>query len=423
MRKNDRRSKRRQATNRSQLEIALPDLLRFHLQDLVVSAGFEELGRLLEAERTAVCGPRYRHAGESRQAYRFGHAPGELVLGGRKVSVRRPRARTVAGEEVTLPSWKRFSAEDPLQERSVEQMLLGVATRRYGRSLDALPSPLRSRSESKSSVSRRFVSATQAKLEELVTRDLSELTLLELMVDGVHFADHVVLVALGIDRDGFKHVLGLQEGASENSTACRSLLTNLRDRGMRTDRSILVTLDGSKALAKAVRDVFGKRALLQRCQVHKKGNVLDHLPESKRASVSQTMTQAYRSRDAKRSRQVLTNLSRSLEIDHPGAAASIREGLDETLTVKHLKLSDVLERMLSTTNAIENLFSSVRRVSHRVKNWQDGSMILRWAAAGLEEAAKGFRRIRGYKDLPKLEEVLRQNDEKLDGINQEEEAA
>lgn len=423
MRKNDRRPHGRQATNPTQLEIPLPELLRNHLQDLVVSAGFDALGKLLETERVAVCGPRYRHAGESRQAYRSGHAPGELVLGGRKVSVRRPRARTVAGQEVTLPSWQQFSAEDPLQERSVEQMLLGVASRRYSRSLETLPPQVRSRSESKSSVSRRFVSATQTKLEELLTRDLSELSLVALMLDGVHFADHVVLVGLGIDGDGVKHVLGIQEGASENSAACRSLLTNLRDRGLPTERSILVTMDGSKALAKAVRDVFGKRALIQRCQVHKKRNVLEHLPEAKRASVSQTLTQAYRSRDAKRARRLLMNLSRSLEIDHPGAAGSIREGLDETLTVKPWKLSEVLERMLSTTNAIENLFSSVRQVSRRVKNWQHGSMILRWAAAGLEEAAKGFRRVRGYKDLCRLKDVLRQNDLKLDGIKQEEEAA
>ena len=423
MRKSDKRSRLRQAQNPSQFEMPVHDFLRCGLQDLVVSAGFEALIKLLEAERSAVCGPRYQHAGKSRQAYRAGHAPGELVLGGRKVSVRRPRARTVAGEEVTLPSWQQFSSEDALQDRSVEQMLVGVATRRYDRSLDALPSPMRSRSVSKSSVSRRFVSATQSKLEELLARDLSDLSLVSLMIDGVHFADHVVLVALGIDRNGFKHVLGLQEGASENSAACRSLLTNLRDRGLRTDRSILVTLDGSKALAKAVRDVFGKRALVQRCQVHKKRNVLDHLPDAKRASVSQTLTQAYRSRDEKRARRLLLNLSRSLEIDHPGAAASVREGLDEILTIKPWKLPEILERMLSTTNAIENLFSSVRQVSRRVKNWQDGSMILRWAAAGLEEAAKGFRRIRGYKDLHKLDEALRQNDAKLDGINQEEEAA
>jgi transposase-like protein len=329
----------------------------------------------------------------------------------------------VDGQEVSLPSWREFASEDPLDERVANQMVLGVATRRYERSLEALPPQLRSRGTSKSSVSRRFVSATQSKLEDLLTRDLSALDLLVLMLDGIQFADHVVLVGLGISRDGSKHVLGLQEGASENAAACEALLTSLRDRGLRTNRSILVTVDGSKALAKAVRDVFGERALAQRCQVHKKRNVLDHLPESLRASVGLSLTQAYRSRDAKRARRLLLNLSRSLEIDHPGAAASIREGLDETLTVKDWGLPDVLERMLSTTNAIENLLGMVRHVSRRVKNWQGGTMILRWMAAGLEEAAKGFRRVRGYKGLVKLEEALRDNDRRIDESIEEVEAA
>jgi len=423
MRKNDRRSTRRQASKSPEIGIPAPDLFRSHLQDLVVNAGFEALASLLEAERTAICGPRYRHAGPARSAYRSGHAPSELVLGGRKVSVRRPRVHSVDGQELALPSWQRFSEEDPLQERSVEQMLLGVTTRRYGRSLEDVPAPLRTRSESKSSVSRRFVSATQSKLEELLTRDLSDLQLVALMIDGVHFADHVVLVALGIDRKGVKHVLGAQEGATENAAACRSLLTRLRDRGVQTERSILVTLDGSKALARAVRDVFAKRALIQRCVVHKKRNVLHHLPDAKRASVGQAMKQAYRSKDAKRAKRLLLNLARSLRTDHPGAAASIHEGLDETLTIKPWELSEALDRMLSTTNAIENLFSSVRQVSRRVKHWQDGTMILRWTAAGLEEAAKGFRRVRGYKGLVKLEEVLQENDRRIDGSNQRVEAA
>jgi len=423
MSKSARRSSRRQAVKPSDLEIPKQDFLRSHLQDLVVNAGFEALGQLLESERTAVCGPRYQHAGEARSAYRSGHAPGELVLGGRKVSVRRPRARTLKGHEVTLPSWQKFSAEDPLEDRSVEQMLLGVASRHYGRSLETLPAEVRTRSDSKSSVSRRFVTATQSKLDELLTRDLSEIPLLALMIDGVHFADHVVLLALGIDRNGFKHVLGLQEGATENATACRSLLTNLRDRGLRTDRSILASLDGGKALACAVRDVFGRRALLQRCQVHKTRNVLDHLPQSKRTSVGQALKQAYRCKDKKRAKRLLLNLARSLRTDHPGATASILEGLNETLTIKPWKLSVVLERMLSTTNAIENLISSVRRVSRRVKHWQDGSMILRWTAAGLQEAEKGFRRVRGYKNLDILEDVLRNNDRRIDGKSEDMQAA
>jgi len=264
-------------------------------------------------------------------------------------------------------------------------------------------------------VSRRFVKATQEQLDKVMGRSLENLDLVVLMIDGVHFSDHVVLAALGIDSGGNKHVLGIQEGATENAAACRSLLTNLRDRGLNTERSILVVLDGSKALVKAVRDIFGKFALVQRCRQHKKRNVREHLPRQMWPSVKHAMNDAYKTRDPKRAHKILMNLARRLEDDHPGAAASLREGLDETLTVMGHGLSKTLERMLSTTNAIENLMGSVRRVSRRVKRWRGGTMILRWMAAGVEEAARGFRRVRGYRDLSQLNRWLRENDLKIKG--------
>jgi putative transposase len=385
------------------------------LFELVLGSGLGVLQALLEQEREQLCGARYRHD-PTRKASRAGYADeAELVLGGRRVAVKRPRVRSSDGKEVPLPSWERFAAEDPLNARAVEQMLLGVATRKYGRSLEPLPPGTKSRGTSKSAVSRRFVEETAKNLKDWLSRPLSELSLAVLMLDGLVCGEHTVLVALGIDEKGSKHVLGLWEGATENATACTGLLSNLVERGLDTKRTMLVVIDGSKALAKAVRDTFGKRALIQRCQVHKKRNVLEHLPERQRSATDATMTTAYKCRDPKRALEMLNKLARQLERKHPSAAASLREGVEETLTVLSFGLIDSLERTLVTTNPIENLNSVLRRIHHNVKRWQDGTMVLRWVAIGLQEATKGFRRLKGHEGMPKLVAALRAHDAGLDG--------
>ncbi len=409
MRKSDRRTDQGQSDQQQQLRLPLRELVREALFDTVVISGLEYVGEVLEEERTELCGLRYRHDPE-RRASRAGSMPSSLTLGGRRVEVERPRVRSREGHELTLPSWRAWSARDPLEQRTLEQMVLGVSTRRYPRSLEALPQELKVRGVSKSAVSARFVVGTTKKLAELMRRDLSGLELVALMIDGVHFADHVVLAAVGIDRSGTKHPLGLREGATENAAACKALLADLIERGLNPDRTILVVIDGAKALRKAVLEVFGERALLQRCQAHKKRNVTEALPQRLRASVQSAMNQAYATGDPKRARRLLENLARRLESDHPGAAASLREGLEETLTVMRWGLPENLERVLSSTNLIENLFSRVREVARRVKRWQGGVMILRWTAAGVLEAERHFRKIAGYRALPKLVAALRAHD-------------
>jgi transposase-like protein len=232
---------------------------------------------------------------------------------------------------------------------------------------------MRERGTSKSAVSRRFVAMTAQQLASMLEADLGQLDLRAVMIDGLHFRDHVVIVALGIDSSGQKHVLGLWEGATENATTCVALLTSLRDRGMPTSGSMLVIIDGSKALANAVRDVFGEAALIQRCQLHKRRNVLDHLPESARSDVEEALRQTYVMRDAGKAKARLENLARRLEVEHPSAAESLREGLDETLTVMRIGLPEPLTRSLSTTNPIENLQGTIRRVFHRVDPWRGGT--------------------------------------------------
>jgi len=384
------------------------------LMDWVINGGLAVLAALLEQEREALCGARYRHLPE-RTATRHGYAPAELVLGGRRVSVKRPRVRAVdTGDELALPSWEQFANEDPLTARALEQMVLGVSTRKYKRSLEAMPAEVEERGTSKSAVSRRFVAATGQELRRHWNGSLASLHLAALMIDGIVCGEHTILVAIGIDEKGNKHALGLVEGATENASACTRLLTNLVERGLDTTKSILVVIDGAKAIAKAVRDVFGTRALVQRCQVHKKRNVLDHLPEHRRASIGQMISTAYGCTDPERALRMLEKIARQLDHNHPGAAESMREGLEETLTIKAAYLPERLERTLSTTNPIENMNGAVRRTTKNVRRWQGGTMVLRWVGAALIEAEKGFRRLKGHAGIPKLLAFLRAHDARLD---------
>lgn len=394
------------------LTLTLPAVVAASLHELVHTVGLQALSALLLAEQTALCGPRYQHD-KTRSATRHGCTTGDLVLGGRRVRVTKPRVRSVDGRELPLPTWEQFSREDPLDRRATEQMLVGVSTRKYARSLEPLPDEVQAFGASKSAVSRRFVKKTSAQVEAFLTRRLDALKLCVLMLDGVHVAEHVLLVAVGIDEQGNKHVLGVREGATENAVSCRELLCDLRDRGMETERSLLVVLDGAKALTKAVREVFGNRALLQRCRVHKERNVTEQLPKELVPSVRHTMRQAYKSRDAVRAKKQLENLAQSLQSEHPGAAASLREGLSETLTVMRLRLPQELVRSLGSTNVIENLIGSVRKLSARVQRWRDGQMALRWTCATAMDAATRFRRIKGYRSLPALISALREHDQQI----------
>ena len=379
--------------------LPLVDLLvdtKAELFELMVRSGLRVLDAMLEEDRTALCGPRYAHQ-PARAASRTGRVPSDVVVGGRKVAVSRPRVRA-DGREVPLPTFQALAHTDPLNRRVVEQMLVGVATRQYARSLEPLPADVVSRGTSKSSVSRRFVAKTTAQLRAWQSAPLDGLDLVVLLLDGVHIGEHCLVVALGIAADGQKHALGLWEGATENTAVCQSLLANLESRGLRTDRSLLVILDGALALHKAVRAVFGEAALIQRCQVHKLRNILDHLPERQRPWVQAIVRRAYQARDVKTATRLLTDLATRLEDDYPSAAGSVREGLDETLTVLTLHLSTRLQRSLATTNAAESLPEShpLREAQRQTVAW------------GTDDAPVGGRRCpRSRQGLPAPEGVRR----------------
>jgi transposase-like protein len=387
-----------QASMWMQLVMPLAALVRSDLLALVHQLGLQAMCAMLEAERTRLCGERYRHD-SSRKATRAGSTQGELTLGGRRVRVRRPRVTDRKGREIPLAAWEELANTDPLDARALEQMAVGVATRKYARSLEAVPDSIATRGTSKSAVSRRFVAITTEKLTQWMARSLADLDIWAVFIDGIHFGEHLALCALGVDATGVKHVLGIWEGATENEVACKAMLENLVARGLTANRSRLFIIDGSKALRAALRSLFGRRALVQRCQVHKTRNVLGHLPDERHADVRSAMREAYTCSKLETAKRLLNNLARTLQRKHPSAATSLREGLDETLTVLSLGVSAMLTRTLSTTNPVEHLNERIRTTARRVKRWDDGTMMLRWVLVGVLEATRGFRRLKGHRDM------------------------
>jgi putative transposase len=266
-------------------------------------------------------------------------------MGGRRVMLPRPRVRQ-HGKEVALPSWEQFANQDPLRQRTLEQMMLGVSTRGYQRSVEELPDELDPHGASKSATSRRFVAVTEEQVTQWLQRDLSNLGIVVVMLDGIVVGEHTIVVALGVDESAKKHVLGLWQGATENATVCVALLNNLAERGLDPQLGYLFVIDGGKALRKAIRDVFGKRSLVQRCQQHKRRNLLGYLPDRMHPSVTKTLRDAFRSTSQATAKKRLQQLPCSLQDDYPDAAASLREGLDELLTLKDIKLPPWLGRTL-----------------------------------------------------------------------------
>jgi len=393
-----------------QVSVAMSEIaadMREGLLALAVGAGLQVMAQLMEADVTVACGPRGRHDPD-RTATRHGTERGSVTLGGRRVPITRPRVRAVDGSgEVPVPAYELFNGTELLGRMAMERMLAGVSTRRYPVALEPVGQEVTagSKSTSKSAVSRKFVAMTETALIDLLAKDLSGLDLVALMIDGVHFADHLCVVALGIDIDGVKHPLAVVEGSTENTTLVRGLLVGLRERGLDVTKPILAVLDGAKALAAAVNEVFD-HPVIARCQLHKLRNVRDHLPEKMRGPVERRMRAAYHADSALEAQALLEALAKELDKTHPGAAGSLREGMTETLTVLRLGVPPTLARTLRSTNAIESMISICREHARNVKRWRDGQMALRWCAAGMVEASGQFRRVNGHLHLAALRTSL-----------------
>jgi putative transposase len=374
-----------------------------------LTAGVATLVEMMERDAVELCGPRHGR-NSNRRGHRWGRTTGKLGFHGGTVSMERPRVRARGGAELALPSWEAAHAEDWLRRWAMNLMLINVSTRRFGRAV-RLPEgdiPVgHGAGVSKSAVSRRFVTLSAERMAEWIAADLSQLDLLAIQIDGMHISDDLTLLAaVGIDGDGVKHPLGLLEGATENAAVVQALLDNLIERGLDPKVSRLFIVDGSKALFKAIRKTFGRHTPVQRCQIHKARNIIERLPKHLHASVRKALRQAWELDDAEKAERLIRNLARRLEQAAPGVAGSILEGLDEMLTVIRLGLPLPLRRSLACTNIIENMMGTIRRVCRNVKRWRDAAMALRWTAAAMQEAAKGFRRLKACKQLPLLRAVL-----------------
>jgi putative transposase len=374
---------------------------------LAVSTGLQVMTAMFEEDVTALCGPQSKHNAD-RAGYRHGSEAGSVTLGGRRIPVTRPRVRAADGSaELHLPSYDLFSSTEVLGRLAMERMLAGLSSRRYGRGLEPAGQQVEQAASatSKSAVSRRFVAATETALAELMTRRLDGLDLVAFMVDGVHYGEHACVVALGIGIDGVKHPLAVEEGSTENAAVVTDLITGLRDRGLDVTKPVLAVLDGARALSSAVKAVFEK-PLIQRCQQHKIRNVIDKLPDRLKQVTERRMRQAYHAESALKAEGELEQLARELAKTHPGAAASLREGMTETLTILRLDVPPTLARTLHSTNPVESMIEICREHAKNVKRWRDGTMALRWCAAGMLEAGHQFRRVNGHMHLPRLRAAL-----------------
>src|SRR5881296_2392287 len=372
-----------------QLDLPMLEIIlqtKAEVEALSAQAGLKIIHHFLEEEILQRCGPRGQQS-----AYRHGQQPGYVVFAGRKVSIAKPRLRAKAGKEMRLKSYEAFQQDGRMQRAVARKLTHQVSSRNYAAAIDDC---LEGYGIDKSSVSRHWKAATTAELQKLVQRPIPA-DLVALLIDGQSFRKQWLIVALGVDKQAQKHVLGLWEGATENSTLVRELLTDLRERGLNTEAAMLVVLE-----------VFGERALIQRCRVHKLRNVLEHLPLEKRSQAAWRLRAAWAKSTPEEALKELRVCLKWLDTISPSAARSLEEGLEETLTVTRLGLHESLVRTFSSTNLIESCFARTKSWTSRVKRWRGARMVLRWGAAALLFAEKGFRRVRGHDHLSQLLQAL-----------------
>ena len=379
---------------------SLPEVIRALAQE----AGLLLMSAAMNAECEMIAGAK-NSKNPLRAANWWGSDLGPVYYDKQKVLIDRPRLRSKNNKEIPLATYQAFG--DPLSMRNsvMKNMILGISSRNYAESVESF---VKGYGIKKSSVSRHFVKATAEQMREFMERDLAGLDLVAIFIDGIEFKGHLIVVALGLDKGGKKHVPGLWQGATENATICTSLLEDIARRGLNIEKDYLFVLDGSKALRSAVAKMFGTNVTVQRCQQHKRRNVLAHLPKEHQHSIDARISAAYKMADYDDAKKSLELTVRYLEKLNPSAAASLREGLEETLTVHKLEVAGLLRKTLQTTNPIESCFSVSRTITGRVKRWRGDDMVQRWAVSSLLRAEKNFRRIKGYKEIPKLIAALQQ---------------
>lgn len=385
----------------------LRDAVKGRFNSFCMAVGLEALMALMEQDVEAVAGPKGKHDAK-RRAYRHGTQPTSIPMGSQRIAIDRPRVRsTDTRQELPIPSYEAFANDDQLLEAALGRMLYGLSTRDYGHTIDDYGDVGEALGTSKSAISQRFIKASSKEAKKVLGRRFDELAIPVFMIDGIVLGDYTAIVVLGITADGKKLIMGVRVGSTENAEVCHDLLTDLIERGLCYERGLLAVIDGSKALRKALKDVFGQHVLIQRCQVHKTRNVLAYLPKHKRDWVKRNLQRAWAAETAEEATRQLHSLATGLNNDYPDAAASLREGLEETVTISRLDIPGLLRKSLRSTNSIESTFSMVAKNIRNVKNWQNGSMVQRWVSAALLDAESRTRRIKGHRFLPMLAAELK----------------
>jgi len=384
-----------------QMILPLADIIGMLQQgvgNLLRETGLALMQTVMEEEVRHLAGERHQQH-EGRRAHRWGKEDGYCVVDGQKVPIQKTRLRTPDKREQRLGSYEMFQRSGPLQAGVWDKMMRGLSTRNYGAVVKDFHNAY---GIEKSAVSENFIEVSREKVKQLMERPLGELRLCAVLIDGTPFKDRQMIAALGIGCDGTKTVLGIREGATENTAVVSALLSELVERGLDFSTPRLYVLDGGKALAAAVRKHAGEAAFIQRCQVHKKRNVVDHLPDERKADVRRKMQNAYAMAEYADAKRALEQLHRELMDLNPSAARSLEEGMEETLTVHKLRVPDQLRRTLCCTNVIESAFSIVETVCRNVKRWRDGDHIERWVGSGLLVAERQFRKVIGHRQIPLL---------------------
>ena len=384
-----------------QLPLTREDLLNMlqdELHSFAVNAGIIIASELLADEVSRLCGDRYKR-NPAKENSRYGSQRGVVTISGQKHPIEKPRVRKKSGGETALKTYALLQRDGAMPEAALRRMVRGVSCRDYEEVIDI---GVQGFGVKRSSVSRAFVKGSAKSLKKLSERNFKGTRFVVIFIDGVEYGGVTMAVALGITQEGRKRILGLRQGGTENSEVVTSLLEDIVDKGVDASLPTLFALDGAKALKSAVKRVWGKKAVIQRCQAHKKRNVKRHLPENLWDDISRRLSEAYNETNYDKALKKLKNTERWLERINPSAAASLREGMEETLTVVRLGIPDTLRKSVASTNVVESAFSVTRNVTGRVKRWRDGDMRLRWCAAGLLRAEEKFKRVKGYRDIPQL---------------------
>lgn len=402
-------------------ELTLWDLhqaVKGRFSSFCMAVGIKSLLTLMDQDVEAMAGPKGKHD-PNRTAYRHGFQNTTVPMGNQRLAIKRPRVRSIETEgELPIPSYEAFASDDELLEAALNRMLHGLSTRDYRNGIEDYSDIAETSGTSKSAISQRFIKASAKEAQKVLGRRFDKEVIPVLMIDGIVLGDYTAIVVMGITKDGHKIIMGVRIGSTENAQVCRDLLTDLVDRGLEYEQGLLAVIDGSKALRKALKDVFGQQVLIQRCQVHKTRNIMDYLPKHKRDWIKRVLRKAWASETADEAIRELHSLATGLETQYPDAAASLREGLEETVTVLRLRIPGLLQKSLRSTNTIESTFSMVAKSMRNVKNWKNGTMVRRWVCVALLDAENRTNRIAGYRSMG----VLISEIQRLTNVDDEDQA-